>query len=257
MSDLFSLAGKAALVTGAGRGMGQAIAQALARHGADVALASRTESELAESLALVEAEGQRAFAFPVDLLESGAASQLVDAAAKALGRLDILVTSSGTIVRKPALEMSEDEWDRVIDLNLKARFFLAQGAARHMTDGGSMIHIASLSSFFGVPNQMPYVAGNGGIAAMTRAQAVEWADRGIRVNAIAPGTILTQQTEGLLSNADVYASRLARIPMNRLGDPQDVSGAAVFLASSAAAYITGHILVVDGGWLAAGGGLKG
>jgi NAD(P)-dependent dehydrogenase (short-subunit alcohol dehydrogenase family) len=258
LEKLFSLEGKTALVTGAGRGMGRAIAQAFAQAGADVAVASRTEAELNETVGLIESAGRAALAIPVDLRESGAAAHVVEQAIQRFSQIDILVTSSGTIIRKPSFEMEEADWDTVVDLNLKARFFLAKAAAAHMREsGGSIIHIASLSNFFGVPNQAPYVAGNGGIGAMTRAQAVEWAPYNIRVNAIAPGTILTRQVEGLLANPEVRASRLAKIPLNRLGEPEDVAGAAIFLASAAAAYITGHILVVDGGWLASGGGLKG
>jgi 2-deoxy-D-gluconate 3-dehydrogenase len=178
----------------------------------------------------------------------------VEQVVAALGGLDILVTSSGTIVRKPAFDVTEDDWETVIDLNLKARFFLSKAAALHMREqGGSIIHIGSLSAFFGVPNQIAYVSGNGGLTAMTRAQATEWAGRNIRVNAIAPGTILTRQVEGLLANPEIRASRIAKVPMNRLGTPEDVAGAAIFLAASASAYVTGHILVVDGGWLASGG----
>ena len=261
MNALFSLEGKTALVTGAGRGMGQAIAIAFSQAGADVAIASRTESELmttAEQIAEKGTTGKRVVTIPTDLSKMGSATQLIESVLKKLERLDILVTSSGTIVRKPALEIEEDDWNPVIDLNLKARFFLAQAAARAMKEyGGSIIHIASLSTFFGVPNIMAYVAGNGGIAAMTRAQAVEWAQYGIRVNAIAPGTIITKQTESLLQDPVMLESRLNKIPLNRLGKPEDVAGPAVFLASEAAAYVTGHTLVVDGGWLAAGGGLKG
>jgi 2-deoxy-D-gluconate 3-dehydrogenase len=258
MNSIFSLEGKKALVTGAGRGIGQSIALALAQHGADVALASRTESELNETAEQVRALGRKAAAFPADLRPPGAATRLVAQAIEALGGLDILITSSGTIIRKPALDVAEDEWDMVVDLNLKARFFLSKAAAAHMRErGGSIIHIASLSTFFGVPNQAAYVAGNGGLGSLTRAQAVEWAQYNIRVNAIAPGTILTRQVEGLLSNPEVRASRLAKVPLNRLGRPEDLAGAAVFLASEASAYVTGHILVVDGGWLASGGGLKG
>jgi len=251
MNTLFSLEGRKALVTGAGRGIGQAIALAFAQSGADVALASRSEPELRATAALVEQAGRRALVFPADLREQGAA--LVDQAAEALAGLDILVTSAGAVVRKSALDYTESDWDSVIDLNLKARFFISQAAARHMRErGGSILHIASLSSFFGIPNHIAYTSGNGGLAALTRAEAVEWAAYDIRVNAIAPGTIVTKQTEGLLANPDALATRLAKIPMNRLGRPEDVAGAAVFLASDAAAYITGHVLPVDGGWLAGG-----
>jgi 2-deoxy-D-gluconate 3-dehydrogenase len=255
---LFSLNGKIALVTGGGRGIGRAIATAFAQAGADVAVASRTEGELNETAALIRSTGRKALVFPIDLIPKGAAATLVADVVKSLGKLDILVTSSGTIVRKPAFDVTEEDWDTVVDLNLKARFFVAKAAAVHMqTAGGSIIHIASLSAFFGVPNQSPYVASNGGLASLTRAQAVEWAPHNIRVNAIAPGSIVTRQTEGLLANPDVLASRIAKIPLNRLGQPEDIAGAAVFLASNAAAYVTGHVLVVDGGWLAAGGGLRG
>jgi NAD(P)-dependent dehydrogenase (short-subunit alcohol dehydrogenase family) len=253
MNPLFSLDGKKALITGAGRGIGQAIAAALAASGADVAVASRSEAELLETAAMIEVAGRKAVMFPIDLGEAGAPAHTVEAAAEALGGLDLLVTSAGTIVRKTAFDHTEDDWDKVFDLNLKARFLLSQSAAQKMrAGGGAIIHIASLSSFFGVPNHIAYTTANGGIASLTRAQAVEWAAYNIRVNAIAPGTIVTRQTEALLANPDLLATRLAKIPLNRLGSPEDIAGAAVFLASEAAAYITGHVLVVDGGWLAGG-----
>ena len=258
MLPIFSLEGKTALVTGGGRGIGRAIAVAFAQSGADVAVASRTESELQETADEIRTTGRKVFTFPADLRQSGAPARLVDAVIENLGKLDILVTSSGTIIRKPSFDMTEDEWHTVVDLNLKARFFLSKAAAVHLREkGGSIIHIASLSTFFGIPNQMPYVSSNGGVGALTRAQSAEWAEYQIRVNAIAPGSILTRQTENLLSDPQIRASRLNKIPLNRFGQPEDIAGAAVFLASDAAAYITGHILVVDGGWLAAGGGLKG
>ncbi len=254
MSALFSLEGKKALVTGAGRGIGQGIALAFAQHGADVALASRTVTELQETADLIKPTGRQAFTFPVDLRLKGAAAQLVEQAVQALGGLDVLVTSSGTIVRKPALEVTEDDWETVVDLNLKARFFASKAAALHMREqGGSIIHIGSLSAIFGVPNQIAYASGNGGLAAMMRASATEWAPHNVRVNAIAPGTILTRQVESLFANPEMRASRLAKVPMNRFGAPEEVAGAAIFLASAASAYVTGHILVVDGGWLASGG----
>jgi 2-deoxy-D-gluconate 3-dehydrogenase len=259
MNGLFSLEGRKALVAGAGRGIGQAIATALAESGADVALASRSETELRETANLVEGVGRKAVILPVDLGISGEAARVVDAASEALGGLDILVTSSGRNVRKNAYDHTEEDWDAVINLNLKARFFLAQSAAKQMRDsgsGGAIIHIASLSTFFGIPNHIAYTTGNGGLGAMVRAQAVEWAADNIRVNAIAPGTIVTKLTENLLANPDLLAIRLSKIPMNRLGKPEDIAGTAVFLASNAAAYITGTVLPVDGGWLAGGSGWR-
>jgi NAD(P)-dependent dehydrogenase (short-subunit alcohol dehydrogenase family) len=259
MNELFSLAGRKALVTGAGRGIGQAIAAALAQSGADVALASRSDSELRETADLVEQANRKAAVLPVDLGVSGAALDVVRQAAATLDGLDILVTSSGRNVRKSAYDHTEADWDAVIDLNLKARFFLAQAAAKHMRDtgnGGAIIHIASLSTFFGIPNHIAYTTGNGGLGAMVRAQAVEWAADNIRVNAIAPGTIVTKLTENLLANPDALAIRLSKIPMKRLGKPEDIAGTAVFLASNAAAYITGTVLAVDGGWLAGGRGWR-
>ncbi len=259
MRDLFSLEGKTALVTGAGRGIGQAIAIALADYGADVALVSRTEMELEETAALIKTTGRKTLILPADLSERGIANHIADETIAALGGLDILVTSSGTIVRKTAFDYEDEDWQRVIDLNLKARFFVSQSAARYMSQngGGSIIHIASLSTFFGIPNQIAYVAGNGGLGALTRAEAVEWAPHQIRVNAIAPGSIMTRQVEELFKNPEIKASRLAKIPLGRLGEPNDVAGAALFLAGNAATYVTGHVLVVDGGWLAAGGSLAG
>jgi NAD(P)-dependent dehydrogenase (short-subunit alcohol dehydrogenase family) len=252
---LFSLEGRRALVTGAGRGIGQAIALTFAEFGADVALASRTESELQETADQIAKIGRKAFVLPTDL-RTGAAA-MVEQAADALGGLDILVTSSGMNVRKSALDHTEDDWDEVVDLNLKARFFASQAAAKVMRDtGGAIIHIASLSTFFGIPNHIAYTIGNGGLGSMVRAEAVEWAQYNIRVNAIAPGTVVTKLTENLLVNPDALAIRLSKIPMNRLGKPEDIAGAAVFLASDAALYISGTVLAVDGGWLAGGSGWR-
>ena len=258
MNAIFSLEGRKALVTGAGRGIGQAIALALAESGADVAVASRSEAELRETSARIEAIGRQAPTLPVDLQVSGEGARVVDSTAEVLGGLDILVTSSGRNVRKNAYDHTEADWNAVIDLNLKARFFLAQAAAKQMrgTGGGVIIHIASLSTFFGIPNHIAYTVGNGGLGSMVRAQAVEWAADNIRVNAIAPGTIVTKLTENLLANPDALAIRLSKIPMNRLGKPEDIAGTAVFLASNAAAYITGTVLPVDGGWLAGGSGWR-
>jgi 2-deoxy-D-gluconate 3-dehydrogenase len=250
--DLFRLEGKVALVTGVGRGLGQAMALGLAEAGADIAGLYRTNYE--ESQAQVGALGRRFLPVQCDLQKATVAqlNEVVDRVVGEMGRLDILVNNAGTIRRAPALEFSEQDWDDVIQVNLKALFFLSQAAARVMVEqgGGKIIHIASMLSFQGGILIPSYTAAKSGVAGLTRALANEWAARGINVNAIAPGYMATDNTAPLRADPVRNPAILARIPAGDWGQPADLKGAVVFLASEAAGYMHGAIVPVDGGWLA-------
>lgn len=250
MAISFSLAGKTALVTGANTGIGQAIAVGLAQAGADVALAGR--SEPAETLDLIKATGQRAVNIAADLSTTEPVARVVEEATSALGRIDILVNNAGIIRRDDLLQFSEADWDAVIDINLKTLFFLSQAAARGMVaqGGGKIINIASLLTFQGGIRVPSYAAAKSGVGGVTKAMANELAPHGVQVNAIAPGYIATNNTAALQADPTRNRQILERIPAGRWGDPSDIAGAAVFLASPASNYVTGHVLAVDGGWLA-------
>lgn len=251
----FDLSGRVALVTGANTGIGQGIAVALARAGADVALVARRDP--AETRKLVEAEGRKALVIMADLSSIDPCERIVSECVAELGRLDILVNNAGIIRREDALEFSEEDWDAVMDVNLKVLFFLSQAAARHMTgwasqDGprGKIVNIASMLTFQGGIRVPSYTASKSGVGGLTKLLANEWAAKGINVNAIAPGYIATNNTAALQADETRNRQILERIPEGRWGDPADIGGAAVFLSSSAADYVQGHILAVDGGWLA-------
>lgn len=247
----FSLEGKVGVVTGANTGLGQAIAVAFAAAGADVALAGR--SSPAETRTMIEALGRRAAVVMADLSDAGNAAGVIADAERALGPVDILVNNAGTIRRADAIEFGVEDWDVVMDTNLKAPFFLAQAAAKSMFAGGrggKIINIASMLSFQGGIRIPSYTASKSGLAGLTRLLACEWAARGINVNAIAPGYFATNNTEALRNDPERNRQILERIPAGRWGDPVDLGGAAVFLASSASDYVHGTILPVDGGWLA-------
>jgi 2-deoxy-D-gluconate 3-dehydrogenase len=251
MSDLFSLVGKVAIVTGANTGIGQGIAIALAHAGADIAAVGRTfPTQTAEAVA---AAGRRCIHVAADLSSMEPIGRILPETLAALGRADILVNNAGVIRRADALDFSEADWDAVMNINLKSVFFLSQTFARHAIETGSkakIVQIASLLSFQGGIRVPSYTASKSGLAGITRLMANEWAARGINVNAIAPGYLVTNNTDAL--RADEARSRdiLARIPAGRWGQPSDIGGAAVFLASSASDYVHGAILPVDGGWLA-------
>lgn len=249
--DLFQLDKKVALVTGAGRGLGQAMAVGLAEAGADIAGLYITSCE--ETQAQVEALGRRFLAVECDLREATVAqlNEVVNQVAHEMGGLDILVNNAGIIRRAPALEFSEQYWDDVIQINLKALFFLSQAAARVMAEQGKgkIINIASMLSFQGGILVPSYTAAKSGVAGLTRALANEWAAHGINVNAIAPGYVATDNTAPLRADPQRNQAILARIPVGRWGDPADLKGVAVFLASAAADYMHGAIVPVDGGWL--------
>jgi 2-dehydro-3-deoxy-D-gluconate 5-dehydrogenase len=251
--DDFRLDGKVALVTGAARGLGQGIARGLAEAGADVAALDIVS--VAETGDLVRNEGRRFHAMNVDLLEADAklASEVVEECVSELGRLDILVNNAGIIRRAPALEFGEDDWEAVVKINLSAAFYLSQAAARHFVEeggGGRIINTASVLSYEGGMIVPSYSASKAGIANLTRALANEWAPLGINVNAIAPSYFTTELTSALREDEERSAALLSRLPAGRFGEPEDLKGAAVFLASDAADYVHGTILPVDGGWLA-------
>src|SRR5436190_10700585 len=250
MSELFDLSGRVAIVTGANTGIGQGLAIALAEAGADVALVGRSAAD--ETAERVHAAGRRAVIIGADLSNIAPVQGVVERTVGELGRLDILVNNAGIIRRADALEFSEEDWDAVIDTNLKSVFFLSQAAARHMVGQGKgkIINIASMLSFQGGIRVPSYTASKSGVAGLTRLLANEWASRGINVNAIAPGYFATNNTAALQADAKRNAEILARIPSGRWGNPQDLGGAAVFLASRASDYVHGIILPVDGGWLA-------
>ena len=246
----FDLAGKTALVTGANTGIGQAIAVALAEAGVDVAVAGR--SEPTETLAAIEATGRKAVNIAADFGSIEPVERVVDEALAGLGRLDILVNNAGIIRRADLLEFGEEDWDAVIDTNLKTLFFLSQAAAKHMAERGSgkIINIASLLTFQGGVRVPSYTAAKSGVGGVTKAMANELASKGVQVNAIAPGYIATNNTAALQADETRNRQIMERIPAGRWGRPQDIAGAALFLASPASDYVTGHILAVDGGWLA-------
>lgn len=249
-TDMFSLAGKVALVTGANTGLGQGIAVALAEAGADIVAAGR--SSAAETGAKVKSAGRRFFEVKADLGDVAQASRVIEETIAVAGRLDILVNNAGTIRRADALEFSEQDWDDVMNVNLKSVFFLCQPAAKQMIaqGGGKIINIASMLSFQGGIRVASYTSSKSGVAGLTKLLANEWAAKGVNVNAIAPGYFATNNTEALRNDEARNRGILARIPAARWGDPADLGGAAVFLASDAAAYVHGTVLAVDGGWLA-------
>jgi len=251
MSELFNLAGRTALVTGANTGLGQAIAMALAQAGADIVAVGR--SDAADTAAQVAAAGRRFDFIGADLSGAEPAQRIVAEALARQGRLDILVNNAGIIRRCDALEFSEADWDAVIDVNLKGVFFLSQAVARQFVQQGGrgkIINVASMLSFQGGIRVPSYTASKSGVLGLTRLLANEWAGRGINVNAIAPGYMETDNTAQLREDRQRSEEILARIPAGRWGVPDDLAGAVVFLASAASDYVHGHTLAVDGGWLA-------
>ncbi len=246
----FDLAGRTAIVTGANTGIGQGIAIALAAAGADIAGVGR--SDMSETAAAVTATGARFHEIRADLATIAPVDQIIAETIGALGRLDILVNNAGIIRRADAVDFTEEDWDAVIDTNLKSAFFLSQAAGRHMIaqGAGKIVNIASLLSFQGGIRVPSYTAAKSGLAGLTRLLACEWAGKGVNVNGIAPGYCVTNNTAALRDDPQRSADILARIPAGRWGNPGDIGGAAVFLASDAASYIHGAVLPVDGGWLA-------
>ncbi|MDP9365755.1 MAG: SDR family oxidoreductase [Chloroflexota bacterium] len=253
MLDAFRLDGRVALVTGAARGIGQSLALGLAEAGADVAALDRLPVE--ETVGMVRERGRRALALERDLakLTPEGANEVVAGVADALGIPNILVNNAGIIRRAPALEFAADDWEETLRVNLSAAFFLSQAFGRRLVAtgrGGKVLNLASMLSFQGGSLVPAYAASKSGLAGLTRALANEWAPRGINVNALAPGYLITEVTAGLRADPARAEAVRGRIPAGRWGEPADVQGTAVFLCSDAAAYVHGAIVPVDGGWLA-------
>jgi len=245
----FDLTGKVAIVTGTSRGLGQYLGRALARAGADLVITSRHAETLEPFRREVEAMGRRAVPADLDVRNYDSIQRMVDAAVQAYGKIDILVNNAGCNVRKPAVEVTWDDWNLILDTNLRGPFFVAQAVAKTMIPRryGRIVNIGSVTSVFGYAGLGPYTASRGGIRQLTMSLADDWGPSGITVNCLAPGWFKTAQTAVLYENKEWVDYLVDRIPLKRPGQPQDLDGAVVFLASDASEYVTGQTLLVDGG----------
>jgi NAD(P)-dependent dehydrogenase (short-subunit alcohol dehydrogenase family) len=248
--DLFSLSGQTVLITGGAGGIGRAIANGVAQFGAGTIVVADRDFPAAREVALqLASDGYKAEAVLVDVTDAASVRLMVEETTRASGRIDTLVNCAGVNLRKMAVELSEEEYDRILDVNLKGTFLCCQAAGRVMLrlGRGKIINLGSVSSVLGHPHHAPYAASKGGVALLTKALAVEWARSGITVNAICPAYIQTGLTAGYLAQADHMQKIVRTIPMGRLGTPEDVVGAVVYLASKASDFVTGALLFVDGG----------
>lgn len=248
---LFDLTGKKAVVTGAGGSIGSTVALALAEYGADVALVDVRATSLPPVSAEIERGGRHVLSYAVDVTDRGQVQQMVDGVEAQFGGIDILINHAGLNIRKPALELSEPEWDHVLQVNLKGIFLVAQAVGRVMVRQGygKIVNTASVSAVRGHRNLSAYAASKGGIQQLTKVLAHEWAEHGVNVNAIGPGYIQTGQTAGFLHNETASRETVSKIPLGRVGQPEDLVGAFLFLVSPASDYVTGHTLFVEGGRL--------
>ena len=250
MQDLFDLSGKVAIVTGASRGLGQYFGRALAKAGADLLITSRTLSSLTEFKQEIESLDRKALVVQMDVLSQSDIENMVREAIEEYGKIDILVNNAGLNIRSPSADFAWEDWDTVVDTNLKGNFFCAQAVAREMIKRkyGRIINMGSCTCVFGMEGIAPYTASRGGVLMMTKSLAAEWGKYGITVNVLAPGWFKTAQNAALYENKQWVENIKSRIPLNRPGLPNDLDGTVIFLASDASAYITGQIILVDGGF---------
>ena len=249
--DLFRLDGRRALVTGGAKGLGKVIATVLAQAGADVALASRTLSECQSAAEEIgRSTGRKTASFAADVSRAAEVSGLFAAAQAALGPIDILVNNAGINIRGAAQELTEKDWDSVIDINLKAPFLCAREIIPGMCQRGwgRIINLGSIMSFIALPGRGPYASSKAGVMGLTRVLALECATKGMTVNAICPGPFATEMNRPLLNDPEKYNAFVSKVPMGRWGELHEIAGAALFLASEASSYVTGSALFVDGGW---------
>lgn len=251
--QMFSLEGKAALVTGGGKGIGRALALALAEAGADVAVASRTQSDLDKVAEEIRGKGRKALAVSADTVDRQSVANMVEKTVNEFGRIDILVNNAGYATTTPFLKITEEEWDRILNVNLKGYFFAAQAAGTHMLKAryGRIINVSSAMGTAPLGFMAHYAASKGGVDSMTKSLALEWANRGITVNAIAPGYFLTDITRSAHSDDKMNNLIVQKTPMGRWGELDELTGIVVYLASEASKYTTGAVIPVDGGWTAA------
>lgn len=250
--DVFSLEGQTAVVTGGSKGLGEAIAVSLGQAGARLVIAGRDEDGLQRVAAKLEAKGTKCATVKADVLKAKEVQGMVDLALAEFGQIDILVNNAGVNVVKRFIDLTEEEWDRVLDTNLKGYFLCAQAAGREMLKrkSGCVINNASIFGLTGFMNISPYIASKGGVVQLTKALAVEWARFNVRVNCIAPSYIVTEMAKrDIESNPKILEQNLRKIPMRRGGEPREVGDVVVFLASRAASFMTGETIAIDGGWL--------
>ena len=250
MLELFDLSGKVAIVTGTSRGLGQYFGRALAKSGADLVITSRDLSSLTEFKREIESLGRKALPVQLDVLSQSDIENMVRMTINEYGKIDILVNNAGLNIRRPSIDVSQQDWDTVLNTNLKGSFFCAQAVAKEMIKKkhGRIINVGSCTCVFGMEGIAPYTASRGAILSMTRSLAAEWGKFGITVNVLAPGWFKTAQNAVLYENKEWVDYITNRIPLNRPGQPHDLDGTVIFLASDASEYITGQIILVDGGF---------